>query len=72
MPFAAVLVAAPWKVAQGEANVQALVSLPVAAETHVCKEVAEVAKMEAVQKSTATDVSRMSRILMGISSLEFE
>jgi hypothetical protein len=68
MPPAVVLANAPVKVAQGEAKVQALESLPLP-ETQVCKEVAEI---EAVQKSTAADVSNTLRILMEISCLEFE
>jgi peroxiredoxin len=69
MPPAVVLASAPVKVAQGEAKVQVLESLPLP-ETQVCAMV--VAEMEAVQKSTAADASAMLRIFMEISSLEFE
>jgi hypothetical protein len=50
--------------------VQALESLPLP-ETQVCSEDV-VADMEAVQNSTAAEVSRRLRIFMGISCLEFE
>jgi hypothetical protein len=52
-------------VAQGEAKVQGLESLPLP-ETQVC---ALVADIEAVQKSTAADVSTMLRIFIGLSFL---
>jgi len=61
---------APVKVAQGEAKVQALESLPLP-ETQVWDKVL-VADADAVQKSMAADASNMLRIFMGISSLEFE
>jgi len=69
MPPAVVLVSAPWKVAQGEAKVQGLESLPLP-ETQVCAEVVVAAEMDAAQKSTAADVSSRLRIFMEISSLE--
>jgi len=68
MPPAVVLVSAPWKVAQGEAKVQGLESLPLP-ETQVCEEVA-IADMEAVLKSAVADTSRMLRIFMEVSCLE--
>jgi hypothetical protein len=68
MPPAVVLANALPKVAQGEAKVQALESLPLP-ETQVCKEVVA-ADMEAVQKSTAADMSNMLRIFMEVSFLE--
>jgi hypothetical protein len=67
MPPEVVLVSAPAKVAQGKAKVQALELLPLP-ETQVCAIV--VAEMEAVQKSTAAEVSTMLRIFMGVSFLE--
>jgi hypothetical protein len=59
---------APVKVAQGEAKVQALESLPLP-ETQVWDKVL-VADAEAAQKSTAADICNTLRIFMGVSFLE--
>ncbi len=69
MPPAVVLANAPVKVAQGEAKVQVLESLPLP-ETQVCVKV--VAEIDAVQNNTATNVRRILRIFMEVSFLEFE
>jgi hypothetical protein len=72
-PPAEVLASAPAKVAQGEAKVQGLESLPLP-ETQVCAmvEVTGEAEMDAALNSKAADVIRMLRIFMEVSSLEFE